>query len=257
MESSLIAALSTAKEKRMSQGTLLNHRGAREVTRNDLVCMEAPPPTDTWFPLRHFDVLTAVENTLDSSGFRVRTAQLSVAKSDMRFFGVLDIASEVAEGVSLSVGLRNSCDKSFPIGFCVGTRVFVCDNLAFSSEIVIAKRHTRFGENRFHEGVANAVAALHQYRDVEAARIETLQQRTLPDHEADSLILRAGEKGIVGWRQIPKVIAEWREPSHEEFRTRTAYSLLNCFTEVLKPRFRSQPNKTALETIRLQKLLTN
>ena len=101
------------------------------------------------------------------------------------------------------------------------------------------------------------MASLYQFRAVEARRIETLQQRALSDDEADSLILRSGEKGIVGWRQIPKVIAEWRAPSHEEFRTRTAYSLLNCFTEVLKSRFQSQPNKTALETIRLQKLLEN
>jgi hypothetical protein len=30
-------------------------------------------------------------------------------------------------GVSLAVGIRNSWDQSFPLGFCAGARVFVCD----------------------------------------------------------------------------------------------------------------------------------
>ena len=146
-------------EKGMSQGTLFNHRGAMEIERTELATIEAPEPTDTWFPLRHSTVLETVEETLGSSGFAIAKAQLSVSHEDKRFFGVLDIRSEIAEGVSLSVGVRNSCDKSFPIGFCAGTRTFVCDNLAFSSEVVIAKRHTRFGEDRFNEGIAKAVAS--------------------------------------------------------------------------------------------------
>lgn len=217
--------------------------------------MEAPESTETWKPIRHYDVLEAVEGTLESAGFRSRTSSLAVSHEDKRFFGVLDIEAAIGDGISIAVGVRNSNDRKFPIGFCVGSRVMVCSNLAFSSEIVISKKHTRFGEERFREGIAKAVSSLHQFRTVEAARIEKLQRRILQNHEADSIILRSGEKGIIGWRQIPKVIAEWREPSHPEFETRTAYSLLNCFTEVLKPRFRSQPNKAAYETIRLQQLL--
>ena len=73
--------------------------------------------------------------------------------------------------------------------------------------------------------------------------------------EADSIMLRAFEKDIVGARLLPKLISEWREPRHEEFRPRTAYSLLNCFTEVVKPRFKSQPSKSAYEMMRFQSLL--
>ena len=121
----------------MSQGTLINHRGAVEILRgqNSRWMWDVSRSNST--------VLETVEGTLASSGFAVAKAQLSVSHEDRRFFGVLDIRSEIADGVSLSVGVRNSCDKSFPIGFCAGTRTFVCDNLAFSSEVVIAKRHTR------------------------------------------------------------------------------------------------------------------
>jgi|GEM_PF-2226990 len=35
--------------------------------------------------------------------------------------------------------------------------LFVCDNFAFSSEVVITKRHTQFGNDRYQEGVAAAI----------------------------------------------------------------------------------------------------
>ncbi len=238
----------------MSQGTLFTHCGAEAVTRDELALIPAPPATETWFPIKHGEVLDAVEGTLEGSGLAVAKTQLSVARDNKRFFGVLDLRSPISEGVCLSVGIRNSCDKSFPIGFCCGSRVFCCDNLAFSAEIVIAKRHTRFGRDRFNEGIANAVATLHQFRDLESQRIETMRSRQLTDDRANSLILQAGEK-VVGWRAVPKILQEWREPSHEEFRPRTAYSLLNCFTEVLRPRFEKHPNRAAYETIELQQLL--
>ncbi|MCA9085867.1 MAG: hypothetical protein KDA81_17530, partial [Planctomycetaceae bacterium] len=110
-------------------------------------------------------MLNCVEETLDHAGFQVRRSQLSVSNNNHRFFGVLDIHTPLAEGVSLSVGVRNSNDKSFPIGFCVGNRTFVCDNLAFSSEVVISKRHTRFGNDRYQEGVAAAIERLNEYRE--------------------------------------------------------------------------------------------
>ena len=74
----------------MSQGTLINHRGAVEIDRLELSRIEAPSPTETWFPLKHSTVLETVEDTLGSSGFAVAKAQLAVSHQDKRFFGVLD-----------------------------------------------------------------------------------------------------------------------------------------------------------------------
>jgi hypothetical protein len=54
---------------------------------------------------------------------------------------------------------------------------------------------------------------------------------------------------------IPEVLREWRTPSHDSFRERTAYSLLNAFTEILKGRFERYPHRAAYESINLQKLL--
>jgi hypothetical protein len=42
----------------------------------------------------------------------------------------------------LAVRLRNSCDKSCPIGHAFGSRVFVCDRLTFVSDHAIRRQHT-------------------------------------------------------------------------------------------------------------------
>jgi hypothetical protein len=115
----------------VADSNLCLHRGARIVTREELDSVEAPPHTETWFPLKHSHVLDSVLGTLEATDFQVQRLQISLSQGNARFFGTLDLCSPVAEGVSLSVGVRNSIDKTFPLGFCAGSRVFVCDNLAF------------------------------------------------------------------------------------------------------------------------------
>ena len=238
-----------------ANGTLINHCGATLVTKGDLEIIPAPPPTETWFPARHLDVLDRVEETLGNAGFEIRNYQLSVSHGKRRFFGVLDIGAQLVDGVTLSVGVRNANDKSCPLGFCVGNRTFVCDNLAFSSEIVISKRHTRFGSDRFREGIAAAIGQLSDYRTLEAQRIEQLQARELPDRTAESIVLRAWEQGLVGTRLLRPLLDEWRKPTFEEFEDRTAWSMLAAFTHVAKERQRRYPNKAAWEVMQFQAIL--
>ena len=89
-------------------------------------------------------------------------------------------------------------------------------------------------ESRFNEGIASTVAGLGEYRAAEAKRIEWLRKTEVPPDRANSLILQAYEGGIIGARLLPNVIQEWRQPKHPEFKERTAWNLLDAFTEVLK-----------------------
>jgi len=239
----------------MIQATLMNHRGAVEVDRDKLSLIPAPPPTETWYPVKHSVVLDRVCETLEGAGFGIEKMQLSVARDDQRFFGTLTLKNRLTNEACLAVGVRNSTDKSFPIGLVCGSRVFVCDNLSFSSEIVIARRHTRFGEVRFNEAVSKAVLGLHEYQIAAQQRITQLQSWELGSQEAESLLLRSFETGIVSSRLLPDVIKEWRNPRHPEFRPRTGFSLLNCFTEIFKERQKSNPQEAAMQTISLQRLL--
>ena len=239
----------------MAHANLMLHRGGRLVTRQDVNAVEVPSATSTWFPIGHGEVLDTVIQNLNQIGFEVKRQQLALSSQGDRFFGTLDLTAPIAEGVSLAVGVRNSIDKSFPMGLCAGERVFVCDNLAFGSTIAIKHKHTRFGAQRFSYRVSQSVSGLEQYREIAAQRIERFQTTELTEDKANSLILQAFEQRVVNSRLLPAVIHEYREPQHAQFQARTVWSLLNCFTEVLKDRQEGNPHEFARQTIRLQTLL--
>ncbi|MBV9509480.1 MAG: DUF932 domain-containing protein [Caulobacteraceae bacterium] len=235
---------------------LMLHCGAKEVSRSELATVEAPPPTRTWYPIKHSDVLDAVLETVDQTGFAVEKMRLALSRQGAQFFGTLDLRCPIAEGVTLAVGIRNSINQTLPLGFVAGTRVFVCDNLAFRSELLVSRKHTVNGRVRFREAIAQAVQGLETFRAVESRRVELMRAAALNDVEAESLILRAYERRIVSHRLLPDVIRGWREPGHDDFQARTTWSLYNAFTGALADRARSNPQQHAALTMRLAALLT-
>lgn len=239
----------------MSTSDLVLHRGARQVSQEVLDAVPVPPATATWFPIAHGQVLSTTLDTLKQAGFDVARTQLGLSRDDARFFATVDLRTPVASGVTLSVGIRNSIDKSLPIGFCAGHRTFVCDNLAFSSEIVVVRKHTRFGETRFNEAICKAVQTLDVYRKAEGDRIIAFQKTEVSADVADALLLRAFEQGILSTATLPRVIKEWRAPSFEEFEDRTLWSFMNAFTTVLADRQKSNPQQFAALTIKLHDFL--
>jgi hypothetical protein len=187
--------------------TLIKHCGARTVTWGELDEMPTPPATATWFPLPHGQVLGSVVQTLDSAGFKIESMELAVTPDDARFFGTLQLQALVAPGVALAVGVRNSVDKSLPIGFCCGQHVFVCDNLAFSAHIRVNRRQNRFGGARFSDAIAATVAGLQEFRENEARRIERYRNTTcslsLDVTLAMASKIAARDAGLVKWAAKP------------------------------------------------------
>lgn len=236
--------------------SLCLHRGARHVELDELNAVPAPAPEGRWFPLAHGAVHAKVRETLTEAGYLVGRQQLGLSADNARFFGVMDLSMPLVTGVTLAVGVRNSIDKSFPIGFCAGSRVFCCDNLAFRAELLVRKKHTRYGAMRFAAAISEAVIQLDQFKADESARVALMQATDVPNEAADSLILRAYEKGIVTTPALPNVIREWREPSFEDFRPRTLWSLFNAFTTALGERARTNPHSYAVQTMRLSAHLT-
>lgn len=239
--------------------TLMLHKGATTITESELRTIAAPAGEGRWHPVSHIKVLDAVKDTLHGSGYAIEKAQLAVARDGLRFFGTLDLTVPLAEGVKLAVGIRNSNDKSFPLGFAAGSRVFVCDNLAFRSELMVKRKHTRYGNMRFGNAIAEAVKSLTAFKDAEQARIELMCKTVLTDDQALALMMKAMEDDVIAAPTLPKVLAEWRNPRHDYGTGRdvpTAWKLFNCFTTVLGPRAAKNPAEYAGQTIRLNTLMT-
>jgi hypothetical protein len=213
------------------------HSGGKLVSRGDLSVVATPPATKTHYPVPHIHVLDAVERALLSSGkCEVTAQQHALANDDQRYFGILQLRSTDADYAdrALCVGVRNSHDKSFASEIVLGTRVFVCDNLSFSGEVRLARKHTRHIFGDLTRLAAKAVGTLGDHRIKQDLRINAYKAAEIDDRDCAHLLIGAMEAKAIPNQQISAVLEYWRRPTHEEFAPRTMWSLFNDFTEVYK-----------------------
>lgn len=239
---------------------LMVHAGGRLCTLDELKAVPTPQAEGRWHPVAHSSVLDTVTQTLTGAGYAIKSQALAIARDGKRFFGTLDLTTALTpdDSVALAVGIRNSTDKSFPLGFCAGSRVFVCDNLAFNAELLVKRKHTRLAVGKWNNEIAAAVQKLDSFKEAETLRIERLMSTDLSDDQALAFIVRAMERHVISVPTVPKILTEWRTPTHD-YGTGdrpTAWKLLNCFTTVLgRERAVRSPNEYAVQTIRLNALL--
>lgn len=214
--------------------SMMIHRGGRLVSRSLLANVDTPTPTETWHPIPHHQLLEEVEGALARNNLRIISAEHAIAVEGQRYFGLLQIANGHKESDhGWVLGLRNSHDQTFPAGFVVGSRVFICDNLAFSGEIVIARRHTRWIRRDLPRLVMSGVGQLTERWHSQTDRYGRYRLTEVSDPVAHDLLIRALDAQAITSQQVKDVLRQWREPSYPDFRARTAWSLFNAFTHVV------------------------
>ena len=218
---------------------LMLHCGSRKVDRSQVADSTTPQRTSTWIPLAHHRLLEQVEDSLTGVGLKIIHEAHALSADQHRYFGLLEVANgREHSDYGLVLGLRNSHDKSFPAALVVGAGIFICDNLSFSGEIKIARRHTRFIERDLPGLVQLAVGRLGDLRGLQDERIARYKATRLSNMRAHHLVIKALEARILPATAVPTAVAEWRRPSHPEFTEggRTAWRLFNSLTESLKGR---------------------
>ena len=222
----------------MNDLNLMLHCGGKTVTPDELERVVTPEATSTWQPISHIELLNKVKETLTATGLRVTSEAHGLARDGMRYFGMMQIANgeEAAGGYGFVTGLRNSHDQSFPSGLVVGSGVFVCDNLSFSGEIRLSRKHTLHIRRDLPQLIQRAVGKLADYRQRQVLRYERYRTTEIVDRQANDLIIQALDARIVPLTRIPEVLTEWRSPRHPEFSRegKTGWRLFNAFTEALK-----------------------
>jgi hypothetical protein len=225
---------------------LVLHCGANAATIDAVQAVPTPEATPSWQPIPHHDLYGRVRETLESNGLHVVQEAHGLWRDGQRYFGLMEVRNgSTADDFGLVVGLRNSHDKSFPAALALGSRVFVCDNLAFSGEVKLSRKHTTYIWRDLPGLVERAVGRLADLRNLQAKRIETYKAAALVDERTvHDLVVRSVYARALPASQVVDVVNEWRKPQHEEFRPRTVWSLFNSFTETLKGSLTLLPSRT-------------
>ena len=203
------------------------------VCREEVARIDTPGSTDTWRPVPHIDVIEAVTEVVKAHDWEIEGEKFGLAREGQKMFGVMEITRSSSPQWHRCIGIRNSHDKSLAVGLSAGIVVLVCSNLAFGGTRLINRKHT--SRIDLNELIARAVASLEDDFLTTETVCEDLKDVYLKnDDEARSCIVRAAELGVINSSDILPVYREYKQPSHDEFREPTRWSLLNAFTETVK-----------------------
>jgi hypothetical protein len=242
------------QEISMQKANLFLHCGSQLATREQIEssAVYTPKPTATWYPINHHQFLNGVESTLQRSGMTIVTQAHGLSHDCKRYFGLLQVANNengdggaTASDFGLVVGLRNSHDKSYPVGLVVGASIFICDNLSFCGEIRLSRKHTVNVARDLPALLDRAVGRLGDLRRSQQQRFDAYKNVHLTDGQAHDIVVRALDARVAPVTRLPAILKEWRSPRHAEFSDRTAWSLFNSFTEILKGQLGVLPARTA------------
>jgi hypothetical protein len=227
-----------------SDSKLVLHCGGRNVTWDELQKIPTPKPSGSHYPIPHHHFVEMVADGLAYHGYEVKTAAYAVA-GDMgqRFFGVMSLFNR-DNHMEWVLGIQGAHDKSSCRRGMLGTRVFVCDNMAFSGKAVFefSRKHTMYIMRDLPMIVSRRLAGLSVAIHSENDRVERMRNSQLAGSvRVNDAIMRLYRGGAITATQISHVLREWSRsgvpgghdgPCDPAMRELTPWRLLNCVTEI-------------------------
>ena len=226
-------------------------------SRDTLASVPVPNRTASYGPIAHEQVIEELLSALPRFDLKADSeVKLASARDGAQMFGTLDVCNGVGDADwTFALGFRNSYDKSLPLGLCAGSRVFVCSNLAFSSEIVTRRKHTSRIEVRSE--IERLLQMFVATKGRVTAEIEAMRNYELfTDAQAHDYVCQSVRNGAWPSSLVGKVLHEYHEPRHEAFRERSLWSLFNSYTEVGKERSAPAQVESTMQLQRMANVLT-
>ena len=217
---------------------LMLHRGAQTATRDEVARVATPDRTRSWFPIPHTTLLDGVQAALERAGLNVTHESHGLGRDGDRLFSLLRLADATGHDgdFGLTVGVRNSHDRAYSAGLVIGATVFVCDNLSFSGEIKLARKHTVHIERDLPQLIGAAVGRLGDLRRSQELRFAAYKRHELSDAAAHDLLVQVLDAQVLPVTKLRLALQEWRMPRHPEFRDggKSAWRFFNSITEAAK-----------------------
>ena len=216
-----------------------------------LVKSPTPKGTESHTPIPHHKLVNMTRQALWRAGLKITEEEHALARGGLRYFGGFALKGTGAKGRDRKIvlGLRNAHDKSFAASVAVGNQMMVCENLCFSSDVKLARRHTTHILGDLPRVLASAVARVTSHWQDMGSRIESYKETEV--ESASDLIVQLVDAKAFPARDIYKAVEEFRNPRHEEFKGGSLWTLYNSITENLKG---GDLTKLADRTMRMQSI---
>jgi len=212
---------------------LCTHAGAARVTRGMLRDFPPPPETATYKPVAHLEFVESITEELAARNIEIAKEQFSVARGGALLFGTMDLTYGFNTSLyGAALGLRASNDKSISLQIACGLRVFVCDNMAFSGDMIALRRKHTSGLDLPIE-IKGAIERWQSGMGTMYGKMQELAHHRISDTEAKEIIFDACHEGVVPLRLMNTVADSYfdgPESGDIMLTPRTKWALHNAFT---------------------------
>jgi hypothetical protein len=216
------------------------HKGAQFVDEDRVRAVPCPEQdfATGWYPISHGKFLDTVREAMNDHGLVAKRTHHALNKSGTQYFAILDLETPVGcnSTRTMTLGLAHSIDKTISAKALLGRRVWICDNLSYSAELVMARKHTRYILRDLPTRARGIMTQfLAQYAD-EEQMIEEWERTRVTDEQAKAILVDMVKMATVKPTMLLPTLKEWQNPSQHEFQPRTLWSLWNATTAADKLR---------------------
>jgi hypothetical protein len=206
--------------------------GANKIKRDALAVIATPEPTDTFKPISHHVLAQSLIETLSFRHINVVEDDYVVSEDGMKMFGLLQLEATFLD-IRFSIGIRNANDRSMRLGLVAGYNVMVCSNMSFHGEFkpVLAKHSKHFN---LEDALTIGVDRIQKNWKPMQQELEHRRTVDISDNQARLMIYDAFLTNRFPIKLMKPVDKEYFNPSYEEFKPKTLWSLENAFTHGFK-----------------------
>lgn len=223
----------------MSSSNLMAHAGAHLATLEELKALPEPQRLGAHHePIPHYLLAMALEIEAMERGFDVTRSQFALGMSGSALFGVMDLMPTgvvAAEERGLSLGFRNSTNSALAIKVVAGSRVFVCDNLCLSGDMIAVLRRNTSGLD-LESAVKSGFEKFQQHASSLDIKIMQLQAKLISDLEAKARVFDIFAQRVVPVHLFDDVEKFYFHPTDDQLdcQPRSEWGLHNAFTRAIK-----------------------
>ena len=211
--------------------------GVSETTRVGLVDIPLPKKTRTYTPLAHHDLVNFTQEMTEKllgSNWSLSKEHYGTARDGKQLFGYHSYENaNTVEDTHMTLGFRNSYDKSMSAGFVMGERVLVCSNMMFMGQIKRMRKHTGEAGKAIRHLLYDIIDEAQDKRMDIKREIEDFKACNIEDVDAFALLGRLFGNDILTPRNLPVVKNEWLKPSNDHGE-KTLWRFYQACTEALK-----------------------
>jgi len=243
--------------------TLLVHCGGMKVSRERLKLVPKPESLGPRHqPVPHHDLIETLIGVLEEQSLHVVRDEYAIyGQRGARLFATLDVRSSNGlgawsrDGQGFALGLRGANDKSLSLQIACGTRVFVCDNMVFSGDLIALRRKHTTGLRL----EAELRDAIQRYREQTVSLVEQTDRARsieLRPERAKEILFEEFRDGTLPPSKLPKVADWYFDPPPEATDVSeypgTLYSLTQAMTREARD---LKPARKFQATTRIGRLL--